>query len=148
MGQIRNAAAYALTTASPSFDSYTKTVTAGRGADRAMDGDSLAGQSVVARVLAKLVYAKAASAVTLNDTSGNVKSKFGPHEDIRARVTYLFPCQFPLVNRLVGKLASGLPQNVQDELATNSDAHTVTDVPAYYLAIQAEHTMANQGGGQ
>lgn len=106
MGAIRSAASLPLIAVSPSMESLLGNPTVykaigGSGADRALTGAA--------------IYNRTAVAVSFpsGPRGTSYESEFGKNDDVTVRVTYMFHCAVPLVNRFmcddVGSLRSGVP---------------------------------------
>jgi hypothetical protein len=123
----------------------------GYSVDRALDSGFGAGTDsfggALLRSMRKLIYAEMFTVVTLYDDKGNLKSKFGWNDPIRARVTHMFYCQIPLANRFAGKNWYKAPQATLDQMATGPMGSWMTSlgIPGFFLPISAEHTLINQG---
>lgn len=122
----------------------------GASVDRALDNGFGAGtdgpEGAMMRSLRKLIYSRMATVVTLHDEAGALKTHFEADEPIKARVTYLFYCQIPLVNKLAGKAFYNLPDSTVMDLTTGPlGPAAAVGIPGYFMTLTAEHTMTNQG---
>jgi TadE-like protein len=119
--------------------------------DRALDNGFGAGtdgpDGALLRSLRKLIYARMATVVTLHDAkTGELKSKFGEEDPIKARVTYLFYCQIPLANRFAGHAFYDLPDQTVMAMTTGPlGPGAMVGIPGYFMTLTAEHTLVNQG---
>lgn len=118
--------------------------------DRALDAGFGSGtdgpQGALLRSLRKLIYARMATVVTLVDEKGNLKTKFEATEPITAKVTYLFYCQIPMVNRLAGKAFYDLPDQTVMAMTTGPlGPAAMVGIPGYFMTLTSTHTMTNQG---
>jgi hypothetical protein len=118
-----------------------------RALDQGFGSDIDGAGGALLRSLRKLIYARLATTVTLIDPkSGKYKSSFGWGDPITARVTYLFYCQIPLANRFAGKAFYDLPAGASSDLAAGPlGALSTVGIPGYFMILQAQHTMVNQG---
>ena len=118
--------------------------------DRALDAGFGSGtdgpEGALLRSLRKLIYARMATVVTLVDEKGNLKTKFEATEPITAKVTYLFYCQIPMVNRLAGKAFYDLPDQTVMAMTTGPlGPAAMVGIPGYFMTLTSTHTMTNQG---
>jgi Flp pilus assembly protein TadG len=122
----------------------------GYAVDRALDsgfgsGTDGAGGAIL-RALRKFIYARVGTIVTLHGANGQLKTQFAPGEPVTAKVTHLFYCQIPLANRFAGKAFYDLPLQTQLDATTGPLKYaTAIGIPGYFLALQAQHTLINQG---
>jgi hypothetical protein len=122
----------------------------GYAVDRALDygfGSEVNGAGgAILRTLRKFIYAKMGTVVILQDTNGNVRSKFGWGEPITAKVTHLYYCQIPLANRLAGVPFYDMPLQTQLDMTTGTLGYgAAVGIPGYFMPMTATHTLANQG---
>jgi TadE-like protein len=122
----------------------------GSSVDRALDSGFGSGtdgpEGAMMRSLRKLIYSRMATVVTLVDESGAIKTHFEATEPIKARVTYLFYCQIPMVNKLAGKAFYNLPDQTVMDLTTGPlGPAAAVGMPGYFMTLTAEHVMTNQG---
>lgn len=147
---IRDVAAAANPTPSPGYSGYNVT--------RALDASSMIypiDENGVAgaflRSLFKLAYARVATVVTLygSDLDNGLKSNWMHHPDrpLTAKVTYLYYCQIPIANRLLGTHFHGLrpTTRVEMEMASGLGILSGYGLPGYYVPMSATHTLINQG---
>jgi hypothetical protein len=119
--------------------------------DRALDvgfGSGTDGpEGALLRSLRKLVYARMATVVTLQDpATGELKSKFEAQDPIQAKVTYLFYCQVPLASRFAGKPFYDLPDQTVMAMTTGPlGPAAMVGIPGYFMTLTATHTLVNQG---
>lgn len=119
--------------------------------DKALDngfGADVGGfEGALLRSLRKLIYARMATVVTLHDAkTGELKTKFGEGDPIRARVTYLFYCQIPMVNKLAGKPFYGLSDQTVMAMTTGPlGPAAMVGIPGYFMTMTADHVLVNQG---
>ncbi len=121
----------------------------GYSVDRALDsgmGSTSDVSGALLRSLRKLIYARLATAVTLTDEEGNLKTHFGWGDPIRANVTYLFYCQIPLANLVAGKPFYSLGNTTLANIGTGPmGSFAQIGLPGFYMALTANHTLVNQG---
>jgi hypothetical protein len=116
-----------------------------RSVSKALDGDDGVTDQLE-RSVRKLISARMLTGVTLRDARGDLRSSFGPNEDITARVTYLFPCQIPLAGRFAGRRVDALdPGALADLDAAGVSVAQLGTLPGYFMVLTAEHTVVNQG---
>ncbi|HEX6836444.1 MAG TPA: TadE family protein [Polyangia bacterium] len=119
--------------------------------DRALDngfGASVGGpEGALLRSLRKLIYARMATVVTLEDAkTGELKSSFEADEPIKAHVTYLFYCQIPMVNKLAGKPFYDLPDQTVMAMTTGPlGPAAMVGIPGYFMTLTSDHVLVNQG---
>jgi hypothetical protein len=143
--QINNAVAGALGSLASAGGGAQYSV--GRALDQGFGANDDGAGGALLRSLRKLIYARLGTTVTLIDpATGNYKSSFGWGDPVTARVTYLFYCQIPLANRFAGKQFYDLPAGATSELATGPLGPVATvGLPGFFMVMQAQHTMVNQG---
>jgi hypothetical protein len=123
----------------------------GSSVDRALDNGFGAGtdgpEGAMVRSLRKLVYARMATVVTLHDAkTGDLKTKFGETEAIKAKVTYLFYCSIPLANKFAGHAYYDLPDQTVMAMTTGPlGPAAAVGIPGYFMTLTSEHTLTNQG---
>jgi len=135
LSAIRSAASIPLLAVSPSYSQLvgSESVYAAIGGNPAERG--LTGASV---------YNRAAVAVTfpIARAGTDFKSEFGENEDVNVRVTYLFHCAVPLVNRImcddIASLQSGVPIAAVQHLAerTASGDASIEEISGIIERIQ------------
>ncbi|HEY2747580.1 MAG TPA: TadE family protein, partial [Polyangia bacterium] len=123
----------------------------GYSVDRALDNgfgsDTDGPQGALLRSLRKLIYARMATVVTLHDPkTGELKTKFEPDDPIMAKVTYLFYCQIPMVNKLAGHAFYDLPDQTVMAMTTGPlGPAAMVGIPGYFMTLTSTHTLTNQG---
>jgi hypothetical protein len=123
----------------------------GSSVDRALDvgfGSGTDGpEGAMLRSLRKLVYARMATVVTLHDAkTGELKTKFGETDAIKAKVTYLFYCNIPLANKFAGHAFYDLPDQTVMAMTTGPlGPAAMVGIPGYFMTLTSEHTLTNQG---
>lgn len=144
---IRDAAAYALTPASPSIDSLIGSrVSVATTLDAGVIAPGGGPLSALGRAVLKLPYARAATIVRLVDAKGHPRSSFAWNEPITARVTFLFPCRVPLAGRLMGRSLLSVSSETLSRLSPAGLALVGgAALQGRFLEITAEHTLTNQG---
>ncbi|MBK8169932.1 MAG: pilus assembly protein [Sandaracinaceae bacterium] len=142
---IRSAASLPLLGISPSLQDLTGSQTL----------RSAIGTSNVSRLAGAFLYNKAAVAVTFpqSPNSGEYQTTFAYDEDVTVRVTYMFNCAVPIVNRWMCDsylaLKTGYPTEMLSQLADMiSNGATLNEIQAFQAAYQQrrDRLQAQQPG--
>ncbi len=136
LAAIRQAPKLILSAISPSIDSYT--------------GSSLAdaiGESQLGTYLAGLLWTEAAMVVTFPDGKDGYRGSFGSTEMFTARVTFLYKCSVPMVNRLMCSSWFNLDKKHKNVLKTAGKLLPIVSTISGWqvIALEAERTLPNQG---
>jgi len=146
---IARAAALAMTPVSPPPDRDVGLTVADALDGEALSRDGMSAMSLLARAARKAAGAADSTTVVLISPDGaRYVTSFSATAEVGVRVTHLFRCAVPLVNRLLCRRFDDLPERVRRETLALDGGRGVEAAgpsPVRYLALTSVARMRNEG---